>query len=209
MSISGCRIFVVFVLITGVALTGCSTAKMLVSEWSNPSYRAPSFKRIMVGGIGGQTSIRRNFEDEFAMQLRASGVDALPSYRYLPDDERIDEGKLKEAAKAAGADAVIIARSVNIEQKTEVGPSYYPTPAFGIFGRHLSASWYGPYGAPSVHRYNLYTSEATLYDLAKNEVVWTGTVQTTEPENVNTAIRSYAETVIKALNEKNLIGAKQ
>jgi hypothetical protein len=96
-----------------------------------------------------------------------------------------------------------------VEEKTEVGPSYYPTPAFGIFGRHLSASWYGLYGAPSVHRYNVYTSEVTLYQLAKNEVVWTGTVQTTELENVNSAIRNYVETVIKALNEQNLLGTKQ
>jgi hypothetical protein len=40
-------------------------------------------------------------------------------------------------------------------------------------------------------------------------VVWTGTVQTTELENVNSAIRNYVETVIKALNEQNLLGTKQ
>lgn len=203
------RIFAIFVLTATVALTGCSTTKMLVSEWSNPGYRAASFKRIMVGALGGQTSIRRNFEDQFVTQLRANGVDAVASYHYAPGDDRIDEAKLKEAAKAAGADAALIVRSVNVEEKTEVGPSYYPTPAFGIFGRHLSASWYGLYGAPSVHRYNVYTSEVTLYQLAKNEVVWTGTVQTTELENVNSAIRNYVETVIKALNEQNLLGTKQ
>ena len=119
------------------------------------------------------------------------------------------EAKLKETAKATGADAAILVRSVNVEEKTEVGPSYYPTPAFGIFGGHLSANWYGLYGAPSVHRYNVYTSEVTLYQLAENEVIWTGTVQTTELENVNSAIRNYVETVIKALNEQNLLGTKQ
>jgi hypothetical protein len=98
---------------------------------------------------------------------------------------------------------------VNVEQKTEVGPSYYPTSAFGIFGRHLSATWYGLFGAPSVNRYNVYTSETTLYDLVKNEMVWTGTVQTTEPENVDRAISDYVETVISALKEKNLLGTKK
>jgi hypothetical protein len=209
MSIRFFRIAAVSVLGAAVALAGCSTTKMLVSEWSNPGYSSPSFKRIMVGGIGGQTSIRRNFEDEFVTQLRAAGVDALPSYRYAPDDERIDEAKIKEAAKAAGADAAIIARSVSVEQKTEVGPSYFPSPAFGIFGRHVSATWYGLYGVPSVHRYDVYTSEATLYNLAKNEVVWTGTVQTTETDNIKTAIKNYVETVIQALNQKNLLGMKQ
>jgi hypothetical protein len=163
----------------------------------------------MVGTLGGQASIRRNFEDQFVTQLRVKGIDAVPSYRYAPDDDRIDEPKLKETAKATGADAAILVRSVNMEEKTEVGPSYYPTPALGIFGRHLSASWYGLYGAPSVHRYNVYTSEVTLHQLAENEVIWTGTVQTTEFDNVNSAIRNYVETVIRALNEKNLLGTKK
>jgi hypothetical protein len=209
MRIEFSRIFVVFVLTAAVALTGCSTTKMLVNEWSNPGYRAASFKRTMVGVLGGQMSIRRNFEDQFVTQLSANGVDAVPSYRYAPEDDRVDETKLKEVAKAAGADAAIIVRSVNVEEKTEVGPSYYATPVFGIFGRHLSASWYGLYGAPSVHRYNVYTSQITLYHLAKNEIVWTGTVQTTTPENVNSAISDYVETVISALKEKNLLGTKK
>lgn len=144
MPITFSRIFVVFGLTATAALTGCSTTKILVSEWTNPGYSAASFKRIMVGTLGGQASIRRNFEDQFVTQLRVKGIDAVPSYRYAPDDDRIDEPKLKETAKATGADAAILVRSVNVEEKTEVGPSYYPTPAFGIFGRHLSASWYGP-----------------------------------------------------------------
>jgi hypothetical protein len=40
-----------------------------------------------------------NFEDEFLVQLRAAGVDALPSYRYIAEDEKIDETKLKQAAQ--------------------------------------------------------------------------------------------------------------
>lgn len=209
MRIPSSRIFAVFVLTAPVALSGCSTTKMLISEWSNPGYSGASFKRILVGGIGAQTSIRRHFEDQFVAQLRANGVEAVPSYRYAPEHHRVDEAKLKEAAKASDADAAIIIRSVNVDEKTEVGPSFYPTPVFGIFGRHLSASWYGLYGAPSVQRYNVYTSEVTLYDLATNEIVWTGTVQTTTPENVNSAISNYVETVISALKEKNLLGTNR
>ncbi|HEY3165929.1 MAG TPA: hypothetical protein VGK57_01800, partial [Candidatus Binatia bacterium] len=74
-----------------------------VSEWRNPAYTSGSFKRIMIGGPGEETSVRRNFEDEFLAQFRAAGIDALPSYRYMAEDERIDETKLKQAAQKAGA----------------------------------------------------------------------------------------------------------
>ena len=200
---------VVGILVVALGVGGCSTTSPIISEWRNPGYGSTSFKRMMVGGLGGETSIRRNFEDEFVAQLRATGIDALPSYRFLPDEEMIDEAKLKQAAQKAGADAVIFARSVSVEQKTQMGPNYYPMPWFGIYGSHVGASWQGLYGAPSVYRYNEYTSETTLYDVGKNEVVWTGTIRTTEPENVRTAIKSYVEAVMKALDEKNLIRRRE
>jgi hypothetical protein len=162
-----------------------------------------------VGGLGGETSVRRNFEDEFLVQLRAAGVDALPSYRYIAEDEKIDETKLKQAAQKAGADAVPFARAVQVEQKSQLGPSYFPYTSFGIFGSHVGASWYGLGGVPSVYRYNEYVSETTLYDVVKNDAVWTGTIKTTEPENVRTTIKSYVEAVMKVLDEKNLIRKRQ
>lgn len=192
-----------------LALAGCSTGSQIVSEWRNPAYGTGLFKQVMVAGPGGETSVRRNFEDEFLAQLRAAGIDALPSYRYISEDQTIDENKLKQAAQKAGADALLFARSVRVEAKTEPGAGFYPYTSFGWFGGHFGASLSGIFGAPSAYRYNEYTSETTLYDLGKNEVVWTGTIKTTEPENVRTAIRSYVEAVMKALDEKNLIRIRQ
>lgn len=195
-----------------LVFAGCSAAKPIVlSEWHSPAHPAGAFKRIMVGGLGGETSIRRNFEDEFVLQLRASGVDAVPSYSVIPDEEKIDEARLKKAAQEARADALLFARLVQTEHKTEYGPGYFPYTSLGIFGSSSASSWYGLSwyglgGAPSVYRYNEYISETTFYDLSKNDVVWTGTIKTTERENVRSAIKSYVETVIKKLQERNLLG---
>ena len=187
-----------------LTLSACSTATPIVSEWRNPAYALGPFKRIMVGGLSRETSVRRNFEDEFVIQLRAAGIYALASYRYIPEDEGIDENNLKQAAQKARADALLFARSVKMEQKTNYGPTF-PYLSFGIFGSNVGASWSGLSGAPGAYRYNEYTSETTLYDVAKNEVVWTGTIKTTEPENVQTAIKSYVEAVMKALDAQNLL----
>jgi hypothetical protein len=187
-----------------LTLSACSTASPIVSEWRNPAYALGPLKRIMVGGLSRETSVRRNFEDEFVVQLRAAGIDALASYRYIPEDEGIDENNLKQAAQKARADAVLFARSVKMEQKTNYGPTF-PYLSFGIFGSNVGASWSGLSGAPGAYRYNEYISETTLYDVAKNEVVWSGTIRTTEPENVQTAIKSYVEAVMKALDAQNLL----
>ena len=189
------------------AIGGCSTGPAIINEWRNPAYDAGYFKRIMVAGPAGQASVRRNIEDEFAARLRVSGIEALLSYQYIAEDEKIDEATLKQAAQKAGADALLFARSVRVEPKTE-GPSYFPYTWFGFFGSHFGVSWSGPSGA-SPYRYSEYTSETTLYDIAKNEVVWSGTIKTSEPENAQTAIKSYVETVMKTLDEKNLVRQRQ
>jgi hypothetical protein len=203
------RVITFLLLIAMLFFAGCASTPMLVSQWTNPAYESPSFKRIAVSCVDGHISIRRNCEDEFVAQLRAAGVDALPSYRSFPEDAKLDETKVKQMAKEAGADGTLIVRPVRVEEKTEVTPTYFPSPGFGIFGRHVSATWYGWYGAPRLYRYEEYTSEATLNDLRKNEVVWTGTLKTTAPDNVDSAIKTYVGNVIGALKDKNLLGMKQ
>lgn len=39
---------------------------------------------MAVIGVSTQAGIRRRFEDEFVAKLEAAGVDAEPSYRYIP-----------------------------------------------------------------------------------------------------------------------------
>lgn len=187
-----------------IVLSGCA-ANRLVSQWNNPTYATAAFHKILIGAGSGETSVRRNLEDEFVSQLRAAGVEAVASYQFIPEDRDVEEDALKKAAKAAGADGVIFARSTGVDQRTEYYPTYYPYTSFGIFGPHFGASWYGLYGAPAVRTYNVYASEVTLFDLGQNDVVWTGTVRTDNTYNVNSAIKNYVEIVLKALDEKQLL----
>jgi hypothetical protein len=95
-----------FLLLATIFSSGCTSTPMLVSQWTNPAYESPSFKTIAVSCVDGHISIRRNCEDEFVARLRAAGVDALPSYRSFPETAKLDETKVKQMAKEAGADAL-------------------------------------------------------------------------------------------------------
>ena len=74
-------------------------------------------------------------------------------------------------------------RGVDVEQKTEYDePGFYPfASVFGVFGGNFGASWGVPFGGPMPRESNEYTSETTLYDVTKNQVVWTGTLKSSEP----------------------------
>lgn len=204
MPISPVRILGPWALVVLLTIAGCASTQ-IVNQWSNPDYTSPHFRKILVIGVSKQTSVRRTFEDEFVAQLKAAGVDAVPSYRYIPEDGPVGEARMQEAVKRAGADAAILTRLVRVEQKTHVTPGYYGLPPAYGFYRWYSSAWLDYYEPPRVYRYEVYTSETSLYDMARNQVVWTGTVQTTAPGEIREEIKSYVEVVMKALNEKNLL----
>lgn len=189
--------------------TGCASTTRLVNQWSSPEYAAPRFEKIMVIGITRQPSMRRAFEDEFVTRLKATGVDAVPSYRFIPEDGPVEETRLHEAVKQAGADATLMTRLVQVEKKTRVTPGIYqPAPAaFGFYPGYAGA-WYGYYEPPAVYQYDVYISETSLYDVKKNQLVWSGTVETEEPRNIRKAISRYVDTVIDALKARNLLAAR-
>jgi hypothetical protein len=196
----------IFALAMAVALglTACAASTKIVNQWVNPDYTSPRFRKIMVIGVSKQPSIRRTFEDEFVKQLKVAGVEAVPSYLYIPEDGQVDEGRLQEAVKRANADAVIITRLVRVEKKTEMSPGFYQPGPFGFYGGY-SAAWLGYYEPPRIYQYDVYISETSLYDM--NQLVWAGTVETTDPGDINKEIERYVDTVIDALKSKKLLAA--
>jgi hypothetical protein len=194
----------------GWLVAGCATTTPIVSVWRNPDYAAVSFTRIMVGGLGGEISTRRLFEDEFIDRLRAAGIDSVASYRLVSDVGAVDESKIKDAARKAGAEVLILARSVRVEEGTEYSGSYLPPASwFGIFGSHGGVSVSGLGGVPSASRYIEYTTETTLLDVAKNEVVWTATAVARERASGESAVKSTVDAVLKALAENNYLRRPQ
>jgi hypothetical protein len=156
-------------------------------------------------GVTKQAAIRRTFEDEFTAQLKAAGVNATPSYLYIPQDGPVGEAVLKQAVKEAAADAVLITRLVRVQQRTEIAPGYYPPdPAMAVHPLYTTA-WNDYYEPPIVYRSEVYTCETNLYDTVKNRVVWSGTAQTTSPGNLSREINGYAGVIISALKEARLI----
>jgi hypothetical protein len=104
----------------------------------------------------------------------------------------------------------VITRLVRVEKKTEVTPGFHwPAPAvtFGFYPGY-SAAWLGYYDPPTIYQRDIYISETSLYDLTKNQLVWSGTVQTVDPSDINKEIKRYVDTVIAALKSKNLLPSK-
>jgi len=186
-----------------LVVTGCGSTH-IVQQWSNPDYVAPRFERIMVIGITRQASMRRSFEDEFVAKLKATGVDAVPSYRVIPEDGPVEEARLHEAVKQAGADATITTRLVQVDRKTETRPGTYRPAPHGVY-RGYAGAWSGYYEPPTIYQYDVYVSETSLFDVKKDQLVWSGTVETESPRDIKKELSRYVDTVIEALKKRNLL----
>src|SRR5207237_2602300 len=108
---------IVGTLFVTLAVNGCSTATPIASEWRNPAQASGSFRRLMIVGPSGDASVQRNFEDEFVAQLAAMGVDALASYRYMPDTGETIEKIRRQAGQEARDDRVRGTRRWRAEEK--------------------------------------------------------------------------------------------
>ncbi len=187
-----------------VLLAACASTS-LVNQWKSPSYSGAPLTKILVVGVSRQPSVRRVFEDEFVAQLRAAGVEAIPSYTLLPQDGPVEQSALEEAVTKSGAQAVLVTRLVRREQKTQVtGGFYQPAPALGFYGWYSSA-WMGYYEPPTVYRYDVVTAETSLYRPDQAQPVWSGTTETTAPEDVRKETAGFAKVIIRALRTQHII----
>ena len=170
-----------------VATAGCATGPTLSESWRDPEFKGPPLRKLLVVGVSRSDTQRRIFEDTFTQGLVAMGSNGVVSYQLLPDTGALQDGRIQEAAKKAGADGLLTARVLRVEQRISVTPGQ-PMPMRGGagFGRGFN-NWYGSAWAttPSdVRQYEVVTIESTLWDLRTDRVVWTGTSQTTQTSNI-------------------------
>jgi hypothetical protein len=158
--------------------------------------------QILVIGIAESDISRRGFEDGFAAALEEHGVDAVPSYRILPNPERLSKESIQQAISGRGFQGVIATQLVQVdEQEKYVPPQTYVTPSY--HGRGL----YGYYGRSYevVHQpgYTVSTTivrlETHLYDASSAELVWAAHSDTFNPRSIDDGVQSVAKKLSKRL----------
>ncbi len=195
----------VFVLIPALIAAGCASTT-LTNSWRAPDYSGV-MRSLVVVGVSKQASVRRVFEDEFAAQLGAQGVRAVPSYTLVPEDGPIDKDTLRSAVDSTNADAVIITRLVKVTNEvvvTQAGPplaARYDPYYYGFYSR----AWIGYYEPPVVHQYDVVTAETTVFVKDRAEPVWSGTTETFAPSDLKKETTGFAKVVIEALVKEGLI----
>jgi hypothetical protein len=188
-----------------VLLTACS-ATQIKSVWKDSSYLGQPHK-VMVIAVAKEPISRRIFEDEFVLQLKARGTDAIASYTILPDKNQDDQAAIAKMVEQMGADTVLISRLVS-KRSVRV---YYP--AIITHRPHYYGKWpeYYRLGYETIDtpgyttKYEYALMETNLYDARNDNLLWAATTETGVNNLNQTLIKPYIGTILNMMVEYGIL----
>jgi len=200
------------VLLGGAALllSACASTQFN-AQWLNPEAgnRLP-VRNVLVIGISRDTTARRIYEDTMVAQLAARGVKAQPSYRSLPDDGPAAQPAIERAVRDAGADAVLISRTVSVTSEVRVSPGMVVGPPYGFgwggFYGYYHGTWASAYAIPpSIYTVQNVVVDTRLFDAKDFMVLWSGSSTTTPTSGMQATITDFATSLVTALADAGAI----
>jgi hypothetical protein len=168
--------------------TACTKPTTYFSSiWKDETYQAQTEKILVINAFG-DPGYRRQFEDGFVTALKDRRIDAVVSYRVMPDivtQVLVDKDALAVQAKAVGADTVFINRPLGTEQRDV---------------------WVS--NTDGTDKYKLYINTQTdVYDMKTNRLVFSVSAETRIKKNKLYAdqIQSYIKDLINMMSQAGLL----
>jgi hypothetical protein len=194
-----------------VALSGCAASTELNAQWVNPQAgnRLP-VKSVMVMGINRDSTARRIYEDAMVAQLNARGVKAVQSYKSLPGDGPAEQQAIQAAVASAGADAVLISRTVSVSNEVRVSPGIVAGPPWGFgwpgFYGYYHSYWSAAYAfPPSVYTVQNVLVDTRLFDAKEYLLLWSGSSTTVPTSSMQQTIQDFAKTISATLAKDKVV----
>jgi hypothetical protein len=194
-----------------VALSGCAASTELNAQWVNPQAgnRLP-VKSVMVMGISRDSTARRIYEDAMVVELNARGIKAVQSYKSLPGEGPAEQQAIQAAVASAGADAVLISRTVSVTNEVRVSPGYVAGPPWGFgwpgFYGYYHSYWSAAYAfPPSVYTVQNVLVDTRLFDAKEYLLLWSGSSTTVPTSSMQQTIQDFAKTISATLAKDKVV----
>jgi hypothetical protein len=193
--------------VCATVLSSCATTVM-TGSWVDPTYTSGPFKKVMIVGVAKREAVRLMFEDAFAAQLRAHGVEAIPSGTVLPGTQQLDDKAMASKLAELGCDGVIVTRLLDKRTRTTVyPPTGYVVPV-GYYGGYYSyyrGAYAMMYSPGYVEQTTIASLETNLYDARTGRLVWSGMTDTDVIGDPTAQINEFVKVLTGKMAEAKLI----
>ena len=195
------KLFLCLLLVTIAA--ACSPIKKL-EVWKEETYSTHPQKMLLIA-IAKRDRTRRQAENVLANQLVKRGLEAIPSYKVLPQEEKLDRQAVEAKVRELGFDSVLVARSIS---QKEITNHQYGGVILGGTAVYSNGGWYGyGYGYTYNREYDsdYFIISNKLYDVDSERPAWSYLVQIKVDGSRERAINQLIPTIVKQLEASDII----
>ena len=195
-------------------IMSCSTTRY-VDSWKNRDITTFDPDKILVIGMTDNLTARGIFEEELQFALRQRGLNAYISMNVV-DRSFSDSKKTEKEVEAMtqeliekGFDAVMITAVTGVDDRSHYHPGYYSVGwHWQRFGRYYYR-YQNIYFTPRYYdAYKIYHLETAIYNLTEEQersLVWVGSFDLVDPQNITASVDDYVRKIILQLETENII----
>jgi len=192
----------------------CSSSE-LVENWKNPEIDTFEAQKVLVIGISSNDSNRKVFEKKLVTELGKNGVNAVKSLDFFEETftstPRTEEDILALESQLVEKefDAILLSKVVRIEDKVSTVQAYRNLDkTFNNFRDDYYENQEIYYNDGYYEEYQVFHAESSLYCICSDkdkELIWKGSIDITEPENIKKAVGDYIKVLVWALKGQRLL----
>ncbi|MEX0290976.1 MAG: hypothetical protein AB3N14_17870 [Flavobacteriaceae bacterium] len=207
-----------FILISLIALAGCSSVS-LVENWKNPDIVLFDAHKVLIVGMTPNESARTSFETKLKQEFTKRDVEAMRSLDVFDisfTDTRKTEEELDEVEQSLldkGFDAILFTKITGSEDRQSFMKTISKWDNYrGRFNDDYLGHQDIYYDEGYYDTFTVYHAQTTLYCICEGKeraMIWRGSIDITDPENIEKSVRDYIKLVVFSMEEQDLIFRKE
>ena len=189
--------------VTGVLMAG---PPQFTSVWRSPEAAQVSFAGHKVAAlvITPDDSLRIAGEESLVRELTTRGLNAVATYRIAPKEELQSAERAKVWFEKAEVAGVVALRPVSSKTRTVYNPSVWLSPSYSTLWGYYGHGWGSVYVSGSLERDTVVTVETLIYSVSRNQLLWAGASETTNPKTLQRFIEDLVKECVKELQKQGL-----
>ena len=203
------------VALAAMSIAGCATTARtsLDKSWVDPKLAGTKFKKVLILSIASDEFAQTYFQQDIAAALTRRGMNAAASGQYFTHRSPAEDARFRRAVDSSGADAVLLARVVGVDEKSGttpgmlVGPNGVPyQDPIGIYGAMAQAFAPTRYVRPAEWSQTTVIVETLLYEMQGKRAVWSAQTSTKNAESgdLKPAIAQFVSVLVGAMEKDGL-----
>ncbi len=197
---------------------GCSSAE-LVENWKNPDIVLFDASKVLIVGMAQDEQARTDFESNLKREFDNRGVEAMRSIDLFDVEFTNSEKSEKELDEVERRlldkdfDAILFTKIIGFEdvqtfrrRMSELNNYYgrFKDDYLGHQGIYYEGDYYDSF--------TIYHAETSLYCICEGKersLIWRGSIDITDPKDIDKTVKDYVKLVVLAMEEQDLIFRKE